>query len=176
MSPLRRGARSFCKRQKIQLFSFLLIITEIAGMHDPENKARSWESPPEDSPASFWPSTVCLPSWMPPTPGMSEVEAVPPSPEELSPGTLHYAPTSQTPEAERRERKKNQDGEWLKTLPSLSSEAYFHSKLIKKRTKTTWRANNQKPDFGVGKQGESLLLSNFTVIQNCWAIKHWSEK
>lgn len=57
-------------------------------MHDPENKAESWESPLEASPSSDLLSIVCLPSWMPPTPGMSEVEAVPPSPEERSPGTL----------------------------------------------------------------------------------------
>lgn len=92
MFPLRSGARSFWERQKIQLFFFflphLLIITEIAGMHDPENKAESWESPLEASPSSARLSIVCLPSWMPPTPGMSEVEAVPPSPQERSSGTL----------------------------------------------------------------------------------------
>lgn len=74
-------------------------------MHDPENKAQSWESPPEASPSSVLLSVVCLPSWMPPTPGMSEVEAVPPSPEERSLGTLHSAPTSQTPEAEGKKKK-----------------------------------------------------------------------
>lgn len=57
-------------------------------MHDPENKAESWESPLEASPSSVLLSIVWLPSWMPPTPGMSEVEAVPPSPEESSLGTL----------------------------------------------------------------------------------------
>lgn len=76
-------------------------------MHDPENKAESWESPTEASPSSVWLSIVCLPSWMPPTPGMSEVEAVPPSPVERSPGTLHSDPTSQTPEAEK--KKESQD-------------------------------------------------------------------
>lgn len=88
MFPLRSGARSFLRKQKIQLFSHLLVITEIAGMHDPENKAESWESPLEASPSSVFLSIVCLPCWLPPTLGMSEVEAVPPSPKELSPGTL----------------------------------------------------------------------------------------
>lgn len=88
MFPLRSEARSFWERQKIQLFSYLLIITEIAGMHDPENKAGSWESPLEASPSSVLLSIVRLPCWMPPTPGMSEVEVVPPPPEERSRGTL----------------------------------------------------------------------------------------
>lgn len=82
------GHVHFEKRQKIQLFSHLLIITEIAGMHDPENKAESWESPLEASPSSVLLSIVRLPSWKPPTPGISEVEAVPQSPEERSLGTL----------------------------------------------------------------------------------------
>lgn len=47
-------------------------------------------------------SIVCLPCWMPPTPGMSEVEAVPQHQRSSSPGTLHSAPTSQTPEAEKK--------------------------------------------------------------------------
>lgn len=42
-----------------------------------------------------WLSTVCLPSWMPPTPGTSEVEAALRTPEKASLGTPHYAPTSQ---------------------------------------------------------------------------------
>lgn len=100
-------------------------------MHDPENKAESWESPLEASPSSVLLSIVCLPSWMPPTPGMSEVEAVPPSPEEPSPGTLTLLQQAKL----LRLRKKSQDSEWLKTLPSLSTETYFHSKLIKKRNK-----------------------------------------
>lgn len=66
----------------------LLIITEIAGMHDPENKAESWEDLLDASPSSLLLSIVSLPSWMPPTPGMSEVEAVAPSPEEHPFGTL----------------------------------------------------------------------------------------
>lgn len=57
-------------------------------MHDPENKAVSWESPLEASPSSVLLSIVCLPCRMPPTPGMSEVEVVPPPPEERSLGTL----------------------------------------------------------------------------------------
>lgn len=101
------GHVHFEKGRRLNFFSFfffpsLLIITEIAGMHDPENKAASWESPPEASPSSVLLSIVRLPSWMPPTPGMSEVEAVPPTPEEPSPGNSHSAPTSQTPEAERK--------------------------------------------------------------------------
>lgn len=140
MFPLRSGARSFWERQKIQLFSHLLIITEIAGMHDPENKAESWESPLEASPSSVLPSIVCLPSWMPPTPGMSEVEAVPPSPEERSRGTLTLLQRAQL----LRLRKKRQNSEWLKTLPFLSTETYFHSKRILKKTITTWKANNQE--------------------------------
>lgn len=60
-------------------------------------------------------------------------------------------------------RKKSQDSKWLKTLASLSTEAYSDSKLIKKRTKTTWRANNQKVSELASKAW--VLLSNFTVIQ-----------
>lgn len=92
MFPLRSRARSFGETQKIQLFfpssSRLLIITEIAGMHDPENKAESWESPLDASPSSLLLSVVRLPCWMPPTPDMSEVEAALPSLKQRTLGSL----------------------------------------------------------------------------------------
>lgn len=96
----------------------MLIITEIAGMHDPENKAESWESPVEASPSSVLLSIVCLPSWKPPTPGISEVEAVPQSPEEGSLGTLTLLQRAQL----LRLGKKSQNREGLKTLPFLSTD------------------------------------------------------
>lgn len=82
-----RGTFIFAKAED-STFSHLLVITEIAGMHDPENKAESWESPLAASPSSVFLSIVCLPCWLPPTLGRSEVEAVPPPPKELSPGTF----------------------------------------------------------------------------------------
>lgn len=57
-------------------------------MHDPENKAESWESPLDASPSSVLLSIVRLPCWMPPTPDMSEVEAALPSLKECTLGSL----------------------------------------------------------------------------------------
>lgn len=104
-------------------------------MHDPENKAESWESPQEASPSSVSLSIVCLPGWMPPTLGRSEVEAVPPSPEERSPGTLTLL---QQAKLLRLRRKKVTENIGL-------AETYFRSKLIKKKEqKQAQRTNNQR--------------------------------
>lgn len=101
--------------------SRLLIITEIARMHDPENKAESWESPPDASPSSVLLSIVRLPCWLPPTPDMSEVEAALPSLKQCTLGIFDSAPTTPTPEAE---KKTSQNSKWLKTLPFPSIDTY----------------------------------------------------
>lgn len=71
-------------------------------------------------------------------------------------------------------RKRSQDREWLKTLPSLSTQAFSHSKLIKKRTKTTRRANNHKASELASEA--RVLLSNFSVIQIVEQLNTGSKK
>lgn len=168
MFPLRSGARSFWERQKIQLFSYLLIITEIAGMHDPENKAESWETPLEASPSSVLLSIVCLPSWMPPTPGMSEVEAVAPSPEERSLGTLTLV---QQAKLLRLGKKVKIVSDWK----HCSLWALIHTSTV------NWLKTEQKQ---CGGQTIRWLQSSRAKVSaafqlhcypNCWAIKHWSK-
>ncbi|KAF6739243.1 hypothetical protein FQA47_013323 [Oryzias melastigma] len=68
-------------------------------MHDPENKAESWESPPSSVFALYCES---LPSWMPPTPGTSEVEAALRTPEKGATGDSTLCTDEPTPEAEKR--------------------------------------------------------------------------
>lgn len=161
MFPLRRGGHvHFWERQKIQLFSHLLIITEIAGMHDPENKAESWESPLEASPSPVLLSIVRLPGWMPPTPGMSEVEAVPPPPEERSPGTLTLL---QRAKLLRLREKKVKIASGCKHCPLWAPR---HTKLIKKKKKQ----QKQHGELTIRRlqswQAKGWVqLSNFTVIQ-----------
>lgn len=127
-------------------------------MHDPENKAESWESPLEASPSPVLLSIVRLPGWMPPTPGMSEVEAVPPPPEERSPGTLTLL---QRAKLLRLREKKVKIASGCKHCPLWAPR---HTKLIKKKEQKqhgeltirrlqSWQAKGW------------VQLSNFTVIQ-----------
>lgn len=169
MFPLRSGARSFWERQKIQLFSYLLIITEIAGMHDPENKAESWESPLEASASSVLLSVVCLPSWMPPTPGMSEVEALPPSPEEHSPGTSTLLQQAKLPRLRKKKVKIASDWKhcplWAlrhtSTVNWLKKEQKQHGELTIRRLRS-WQARVS-------------AAFQLHCYPNCLAIKHWSK-
>lgn len=105
----------------------------------PWKKAGSWESPTETSPSSVLLSIVSLPSWMPPTPGMSEVEVL--SPE---------APTSQTPEAEWEKKSRSRATEsialWARRCSLIANwlkkEQKLHGELTITRHQS-WQARRE---------------------------------
>lgn len=132
----------------------LLIITEIAGMHDPENKAWSWESPPEASSASSLGLHCVSPQSDATHTRLERGRGSAPITEEHSPGTLHCAPTSQIPEAEREKKKIKMGSDW-KHCPLW---ALSHALTTTKNNMYSWESEGWFQSWWARRESAALQL------------------
>lgn len=162
MVPLRSEARSFWEKQKIRLFllfflTYLLIITEIAGMHDPgirlaPGRIHQEHHRLQSVVASQLDATHTRYGW-----GQGGVSNTRKKTLWRLQTLLQWAKLLRL-----RGGKEVMNMSGWKHWP-FSTDAFYNHKLIKKRTKITWRANNQRASELASKAW--ILLSNFTVIQ-----------